>query len=161
MTRGRPVLLALVWLVAFNLSAGFIAVGPMMALITADLGLSHTQASFLVALPTAMMGLAAVPGGRLTDRWGVSRVIVLGLALVALAGLAAKRGIAILIVYLKGVDQQYAKVAGLPLENSQWKIRPGNGRTSGSCSRWRNQMRSACNLRRTCCLLPFICPGAA
>src|SRR5688500_5325686 len=88
MTRGRPLLLGLVWLVAFNLRAGFIAVGPMMFLITADLGLSHTQASFLVALPTAMMGLAAVPGGRLSDRWGVAPVIALGVALVALAGAA-------------------------------------------------------------------------
>jgi CP family cyanate transporter-like MFS transporter len=54
--------------------------------LTVDLGLSFAQASFLVAVPTLMMGLMAVPGGALADRWGPARVITAGLALVAVGG---------------------------------------------------------------------------
>ncbi|MDQ3226663.1 MAG: MFS transporter [Chloroflexota bacterium] len=85
----RPVpatVLALSWLVAFNLRSGFIGLGPALPDLTLDLGLSFSQASFLVAVPTLMMGLAAIPGGSLADRWGPVRVIVLGLSLVAVGG---------------------------------------------------------------------------
>jgi CP family cyanate transporter-like MFS transporter len=81
--------LALAWLAAFNLRSGFIGLGPALPDITADLGLSYSQASFLVAVPTLMMGLMAVPGGALADRWGSARAIALGLTLVALGGLRA------------------------------------------------------------------------
>jgi len=54
--------------------------------LTADLSLSFAQASFLVAVPTLMMGVMAVPGGALADRWGPSRVIAVGLALVTVGG---------------------------------------------------------------------------
>ncbi|MDF2760016.1 MAG: transporter [Thermomicrobiales bacterium] len=78
--------LALAWLAAFNLRSGFIGIGPALPALTFDLGLSFAQASFLVAVPTLMMGLMAVPGGALVDRWGPSSVIAAGLALVALGG---------------------------------------------------------------------------
>ena len=78
--------LALAWLAAFNLRSGFIGIGPALPALTVDLGLSFAQASFLVAVPTLMMGLMAVPGGALVDRWGPSSVIAAGLALVALGG---------------------------------------------------------------------------
>ena len=78
--------LALTWLAAFNLRSGFIGIGPALPSLTVDLDLSFAQASFLVAVPTLMMGLMAVPGGGLVDRWGPSRVIAAGLALVAVGG---------------------------------------------------------------------------
>lgn len=79
-------MLGLAWLVALNLRTGFVGIGPVLPRLADDLGLSSTQASILVAIPTAMMGLAAVPGGRFADRRGASPVITLGLALVALGG---------------------------------------------------------------------------
>jgi MFS transporter, CP family, cyanate transporter len=78
--------LALAWLAAFNLRSGFIGIGPVLPALTVDLGLSFAQASFLVAVPTLMMGLLAVPGGALVDRWGPSPVIAAGLTLVAVGG---------------------------------------------------------------------------
>jgi CP family cyanate transporter-like MFS transporter len=80
------VVLALAWFVAFNLRSGFIGLGPALPALTVDLGLSFAQAGFLVAVPTLMMGVMAVPGGALVDRWGPSRVITAGLALVAIGG---------------------------------------------------------------------------
>src|SRR5215204_4933509 len=79
-------MLALTWLVAFNLRSGFIGLGPALPALTVDLGLSFAQAGFLVAVPTLMMGLMAVPGGALVDRWGPAPVIAAGLALVAVGG---------------------------------------------------------------------------
>ena len=79
-------MLALAWLAAFNLRSGFIGIGPVLPALTVDLGLSFAQASFLVAVPTLMMGLMAVPGGALVDRWGPSPVIAIGLTLVAVGG---------------------------------------------------------------------------
>ena len=86
MRPGPAAVLALAWLAAFNLRSGFIGLGPALPALTVDLGLSFAQASFLVAVPTLMMGLMAVPGGALADRWGPSRVIAAGLALVAVGG---------------------------------------------------------------------------
>ena len=79
-------MLALTWLAAFNLRSGFIGLGPALPALTVDLGLSFAQAGFLVAVPTLMMGLMAVPGGALVDSWGPSRIIAAGLALVAVGG---------------------------------------------------------------------------
>ena len=76
----------LTWLAAFQLRSGFIGIGPALPALTADLSLSFAQASFLVAVPTLMMGVMAVPGGALVDRWGPSRVISVGLALVTVGG---------------------------------------------------------------------------
>jgi CP family cyanate transporter-like MFS transporter len=83
---GPVAVLALAWLAAFNLRSGFIGLGPLLPAMTADLGLSFAQASFLVAVPTLMMGVMAVPGGTLADRWGPARVIAAGLTLVAVGG---------------------------------------------------------------------------
>jgi CP family cyanate transporter-like MFS transporter len=80
------VILLVSWLAAFNLRSGFIGLGPALPAMTIDLGLSFSQASFLVAVPTLMMGIMAVKGGTLADRWGPAWVITLGLSLVALGG---------------------------------------------------------------------------
>lgn len=78
--------LALAWIAAFNLRSGFIGLGPVLPGLTKDLALTYAQASFLVAVPTLLMGLTAVPGGWLADNWGPARVISGGLALVAIGG---------------------------------------------------------------------------
>lgn len=83
---GPYTVLALSWLAAFNLRCGFIGLGPALPRLTVDLGLSFSQASFLVAVPTLMMGLMAVPGGTLADRWGPTRVIAVGLAFITIGG---------------------------------------------------------------------------
>lgn len=80
------VVLILAWFAAFNLRSGFVGLGPALPALTADLGLTFAQASVLVSLPTLLMGLMAVPGGTLADRWGASRVIAISLLLVALGG---------------------------------------------------------------------------
>ena len=93
--------LLVAWFAGFNLRSGFIGLGPALPALTRDLGLSFAQASFLVAVPTLMMGLMAVPGGGLADRWGPARVITVGLSLVALGGglRAAAPGFPLLLVW--------------------------------------------------------------
>jgi CP family cyanate transporter-like MFS transporter len=86
LVKPAATMLALTWLVAFNLRSGLIGLGPSLPDIIADLGLSHAQASFLVAVPPLMMGIMAVPGGGWTDRRGPVLVIAFGLALVAVGG---------------------------------------------------------------------------
>jgi CP family cyanate transporter-like MFS transporter len=78
--------LVLAWIAAFNLRSGFIGLGPVLPGLTSDLALTYAQASFLVAVPTLLMGLMAVPGGWLADNVGPAWVISGGLALVAIGG---------------------------------------------------------------------------
>jgi CP family cyanate transporter-like MFS transporter len=86
MRPGPVVVLLLSWLVAFNLRSGFVGLGPALPDLTRDLGLTFAQSSILVAVPTLLMGLLAVPGGLLADRWGAVRTIALGTVLVAIGG---------------------------------------------------------------------------
>lgn len=83
---GPVVVLLLSWFVAFNLRSGFVGLGPALPDLTQDLGLTFAQSSLLVSAPTLLMGLLAVPGGLLADRWGAVRAIALGTALVAIGG---------------------------------------------------------------------------
>ncbi len=83
---GPAIVLILSWLVAFNLRSGFVGLGPALPELTRDLGLTFAQASILVSVPTLLMGLLAVPGGLLADRWGAVRAIALGMILVAIGG---------------------------------------------------------------------------
>ncbi len=86
MRLSRGVLLAIVWLVALNLRTGFIGLGPVLPQLREDLLLSGTMAALLVSIPTLMMGLVAVPTGELADRWGPTRMILIGLSAVAIGG---------------------------------------------------------------------------
>ncbi len=107
-------MLSLAWLVALNLRTGFVGIGPVLPRLIDDLGLSSAQAAVLVAVPTAMMGLAAVPGGRFADRRGASPVVGVGLALVALGG--ALRATASAFVPLLGLTIAFG--AGLGIAQS-------------------------------------------
>ena len=96
--------LALLSLVAFNLRTGLIGVGQILPDVTDDLHLTHTESSLLVALPTALMGLSALPGGRLVDRFGARTILTIGLALVAVAGgLRAAAGAFPMLVLLTAI----------------------------------------------------------
>lgn len=86
MRPGPVIVLFLSWLVAFNLRSGFVGLGPALPDLTRDLGLTFAQSSILVSVPTLLMGLLAVPGGLLADRWGAVRAIALGTTLVAIGG---------------------------------------------------------------------------
>jgi CP family cyanate transporter-like MFS transporter len=86
--KAQPRLLALAWLAAVNCRAPLFAVGPALTLIIADLGMSMTVAGLLPSLPLLFMGLLGLPGGILVDRFGPARLLLVGLALVGVAGLA-------------------------------------------------------------------------
>ncbi len=85
--QGR--LLGLIWVSAISCRAPILAVGPVLPRIIEDLGLSHTAAGILFALPVLMMGLVSVLGGIVADRVGAARVI--GVGLLAVAGTGALR----------------------------------------------------------------------
>ncbi len=101
MARNATLALGLLALVSFNLRTGLIGVGPLLPDVTDDLHLTHTEGSLLVALPTALMGLSALPGGRLVDRFGARAILTVGLGLVALAGglRAAAHGFPLLVLF--------------------------------------------------------------
>jgi len=85
----RPLLVVVaIVAVALNLRPALAAIGPLLDMIQAATGATHTQASLLTTLPVFVMGLCALAArhvtGRLSERGGIG----LGLALVALACLA-------------------------------------------------------------------------
>ncbi|MEZ4498729.1 MAG: hypothetical protein R2839_01425 [Thermomicrobiales bacterium] len=83
---GLVTALTMVYFVAVSLRTGLIGVGPLLSDISDDLGLSTTNASLLVALPPILVGICAVPGGRLADLRGARLTITLGMIIVVLGG---------------------------------------------------------------------------
>ena len=61
---------------------------PMVALRLADLGSSDALIGVVLGLHSAVTFLIAVPSGRMVDRAGLRRALVVGLAAMAVAGLA-------------------------------------------------------------------------
>lgn len=131
--RHAGLALGLLALVAFDLRTGLIGVGPILPDVTDDLGLSHTQSSLLVALPTALMGLSALPGGRLVDRFGPRTILTAGLALVALAGgLRAAAGSYPLLILLTAMFGIGIGIAQPGLPRLALALSPSNaGRATG------------------------------
>ncbi len=95
---GSAAVLALL-LVAVNLRAAIASVAPVLADLTAELGLSSTQAGLLTTVPVVCFAAAAPPSAWLARRIGVDRA--LSMALVAAAAAIAVRpvgGVALLLV---------------------------------------------------------------
>ena len=80
--------LVVTWFVGVNLRAGLIGLGPLIPSLKADLGMSALQGGLLIAVPTAMMGVVATLGGRIADRWGARRDVIIALCVIAGAGIA-------------------------------------------------------------------------
>lgn len=82
---------AAVLLLAVNLRTAVASVGPVLADVQADLGLSGTAAAVLGALPVLCFGLASALAGPLARRLGPDRALVAALAL-TVAGLLLRLG---------------------------------------------------------------------
>jgi CP family cyanate transporter-like MFS transporter len=80
--------LVVTWFVAVNLRAGLIGMGPLIPALEDDIGISAFQGGLLIAVPTAMMGVVALLGGRVADRWGARRDVILALCVLAGSGIA-------------------------------------------------------------------------
>ncbi|ARU04779.1 MFS transporter [Comamonas serinivorans] len=80
--------------VALNLRPALAAIGPLLDMIEAATGLSHTQAGLLTTLPVFAMGFVGVWGMRIRQGLDERRGICVGLALVfiACAGRAVAMG---------------------------------------------------------------------
>lgn len=63
--------------------AALLCVPPMGHVIRAEFHLTYAQLGFLVALPLAVLAVAAIPAGMLSDRIGIKKATVLGAALLA------------------------------------------------------------------------------
>lgn len=84
-------LAVLIGLVAFQLRAVIVGVGPVLPQIRDDLHLSFSAAGALTAIPVLGLGAAAIPGAHLVNRFGPRAVVALataGLGLAALLRLA-------------------------------------------------------------------------
>lgn len=78
-------LMTAIVVIALNLRPVMAAIGPLLDVIEAETGLSHTQSSLLTTLPVFVMGLCALLGRKIanlcTERSGIS----LGIALILIA----------------------------------------------------------------------------
>ena len=91
--------LLLLWLAGCALRLTILAVPPVIPLIHDQLRLNATQVGILTGLPSMLFAFAAVPGSLLIARLGVRTALVIGLALTAIGGRAARghprRGVAL------------------------------------------------------------------
>ena len=83
--------LALAWAVGFTMWGLLLSVDPLLPAIQAELALTFTLRSLVLALPFLSMAIAAIPGGFLADRSGIRRSVTLGGAIAT--GGAALRAI--------------------------------------------------------------------
>ena len=83
--------LALAWAVGFTMWGLLLSIDPLLPAIQAELALTFTLRSLVLALPFLSMAIAAIPGGFLADRSGIRRSVTLGGAIAT--GGAALRAI--------------------------------------------------------------------
>ena len=76
------------WSIGANLRIPILAISPLLPFIIQEFDLSFAAAGALFALPTLLMGVFAVPGGLLADRFGARRLIVTAMILLTLGGFA-------------------------------------------------------------------------
>lgn len=74
--------------VALNMRPALAAIGPLLDMIEAATGLSHTRASLLTALPVFVMGVCALGGRQISGLFSERMGICLGVALVFIACVA-------------------------------------------------------------------------
>lgn len=79
---------AAVVLLALNLRPAMAAIGPLLDLIEASTGLTHTEASLLTTLPVLVMGLCALFGAHLRRWLGERGGTAIGAAIIFIACLA-------------------------------------------------------------------------
>lgn len=77
---------------ALNLRPALAAIGPLLDMIEAATGLSHTQSSLLTSLPVFVMGICALSGAAIASRISERNGIALGMALIAIASVARYAG---------------------------------------------------------------------
>ena len=96
--RGRPagaatvLLVAGIVLIAMNLRPAVTTVGPLTDDIRSGLGLSNTATGLLTTLPILAFGLLAFAVTPLALRWGIERVLGIGVALIAAGILVRSAG---------------------------------------------------------------------
>ena len=95
MTKNNRLLLFAVVLTACNLRACLTGIGPLSAMIQAELGLSAGEAGFITTIPLLAFAAASPFVGRASAKWGEGPVmaagfgvLILGLAVRAYAGTA-------------------------------------------------------------------------
>lgn len=94
-----PRILAMAWAMGFVMWGLLLAVSALLPLIQEELALSFSLRALVFALPLLVLALAALPGGYLTDRYGIRRTAGVGsLVAVAGAGLRAVPGSAPLLL---------------------------------------------------------------
>jgi MFS transporter, CP family, cyanate transporter len=76
---------AAVVIVAVDLRPGIVSIGPALASIRQEFGLSHTGASLLTAIPDLLMGALALPTPWLSRRFGRDQVLLTALMILCLA----------------------------------------------------------------------------
>ncbi|WP_308120765.1 CynX/NimT family MFS transporter [Paractinoplanes bogorensis] len=87
--RGRAMVLVALLLAAVNLRLAVTSVGPVLDEIRGGLGMSSTTAGLLTSVPVVCFAAVGFTAPRLARRFGASRVIIVGLLVLA-AGLAVR-----------------------------------------------------------------------
>ncbi|WP_307834141.1 CynX/NimT family MFS transporter [Paractinoplanes lichenicola] len=87
--RGRMIALVALLLAAVNLRLAVTSVGPVLDEIRGGLGMSSTIAGLLTSVPVVCFAAVGLSAPRLARRFGSSRVILVGLVVLA-AGLAIR-----------------------------------------------------------------------
>ncbi len=86
-TSGRWLLLAGIALVALNLRPAIASVGPLVADIRADTGLSNAALGFITTLPLLSFGFLSLPAVSVGRRVGMDRALALAVSLLGLGTL--------------------------------------------------------------------------
>jgi MFS transporter, CP family, cyanate transporter len=89
--------------VALNLRPAIAAIGPLLDMIVAATGLSHTHSSLLTSLPVFVMGVSALFGQQVTGRLSERNGVALGLALITLACSARAQATSSLVLLFTAV----------------------------------------------------------
>jgi CP family cyanate transporter-like MFS transporter len=97
--RSAALVLGALVLAALNLRPALASIGPLLASIRRDLGLSSAQAGLLTTIPTLCFGVFALSAARLGVRFGLERTIVAALALTGVATALRIAGQDVLVLF--------------------------------------------------------------